>query len=318
MDMTAPNSEIGRSPTCVDVFCGMGGFSVGFKAMGFAVSGIDLDAHAVRTYHSNLGDAERDDVRKQRSLLADVIVGGPPCRPWSVLNLSRRGAAHPDYSLLEAFGELLTAARPLVFAMENVPGLRKDQAYDSFLTTMSGAGYTCEPRIVNYSTYGAASTRRRLVTLGVLRGSVLRLWERIEACAVDRPRTVGDAIHKYQERPGDGLLDHHWPALRTIAKYADKYASGQFGWYRLAMDRQAPSFGNIMKTYTLHPNGENGDARVLSPREAMAILGFEDAFVFPEGVPISAKYRMIADAVSPAFSLALATAVRETLSDSEG
>lgn len=43
--------------TCIDVFCGCGGFSCGMMQAGFNVlAGIDNDAVAVSTYRSNLGD----------------------------------------------------------------------------------------------------------------------------------------------------------------------------------------------------------------------------------------------------------------------
>ena len=102
--------------------------------------------------------------------------------------------------------------------------------------------------------------------------------------------------------------------LRTIGKYDDKYSSGKFGWHQLRWDETAPSFGHVGKTYTLHPDGKDGDRRVVSPREVMALLGFPDAFRFPSTVPRTSKYRMVADAVSPIFGRALATAITRSMS----
>lgn len=43
-------------PTCIDLFCGCGGFSLGFIKAGFhVVAGVDFDATAMLTYLMNLG-----------------------------------------------------------------------------------------------------------------------------------------------------------------------------------------------------------------------------------------------------------------------
>jgi site-specific DNA-cytosine methylase len=47
----------------------------------------------------------------------------------------------------------------------------------------------------------------------------------------------------------------------------------------------------------------------------MSILGFPDSYKFPETVPRTAKYRMVADAVSPCYSSALAIAIKEAAAD---
>ena len=45
-----------KRPTCIDLFCGCGGFSLGFINAGFDVLlGVDLDHHALTTYAYNLG-----------------------------------------------------------------------------------------------------------------------------------------------------------------------------------------------------------------------------------------------------------------------
>ena len=73
------------------------------------------------------------------------------------------------------------------------------------------------------------------------------------------------------------------------------------------MDQQAPSFGNVMKTYTLHPSRE----RVVSVREVMSIMGFPWWFTFPYDMGHTKKYQMVADVVSPNFSLICAHYMKE-------
>ena len=90
------------------------------------------------------------------------------------------------------------------------------------------------------------------------------------------------------------------------------HRSGKYGWKRLAWDAPALSFGSVSKTYILHPDSdpERPEARVLSVREVLSIMGFGRSFRFPEHTPLSLRYRMAANAVSPVFSADCATVLR--------
>ena len=69
----------------------------------------------------------------------------------------------------------------------------------------------------------------------------------------ETPATVGQTIGKYEQYAERAIPDHEWPQLRTIDKYRSYYESGKYGWSKLKYDEYAPSFGNVMKTYILHP-----------------------------------------------------------------
>ncbi len=301
----------------LDLFSGMGGLSLGFAKVGFKVVGVDISRHAVRTYtHNSVGKAHRMDL--SRSLFPEngfsVVIGGPPCRPWSSVNLRRRGRSHPDSLLLTRFFANVARIRPAVFLMENVPPLKKDPIFLRGLDGMRRLGYSVAWEVVRYSDFGAATSRRRLIVVGLRVDSVSdenagTFFERLGEFR-ESPMTVEDALRQLSENDPD----HVWPKLRTIHRYSRYYETGKFGWYRLERDRPAPSFGNVTKTYILHPDSRpGGEARVISVKEAMLIMGFPPDFSFPKGIPMGSRYQMVADAVSPKFSLAAAKVIREML-----
>lgn len=306
------------TPAVLDLFSGMGGMAVGFVESGFQVTGVDQEQWCEAVFAENsigkllVANLGTTDVFED----VPVVTGGPPCRPWSIINQQLRGEQHPDQPLLDRFFEHVAAIRPELFLMENVPALQSDPIYQGWWRRMEQLGYSLGCDIFCYANYGAATRRQRLFTFGV-RGSrtgALEFLQRMQE--LRRPaRTVGDAIGQLRDVPYAGARDHVWPDLTTISSYAERYATGRYGWRRLTFSESAPSFGNVTKTYILHPDSDPSvpGARVLSVRELLLIMGFGPDFIFPERMPLAAKYQMLADAISPVFSRCCARVVFELL-----
>jgi DNA (cytosine-5)-methyltransferase 1 len=302
----------------LDLFSGIGGFSTGFKRAGFCVEGIDSERIASVVYQTaGLGLARQIDLGLQLCVRdVPVVIGGPPCRPWSAVNLHRRRSAHEDYGLLTRFVEHIREIRPQVFVMENVPALGSDASYSEGMDQLKRDGFDVGSRILHYHRFGACTRRRRLLTAGVLgspsgASSFFDILEQQERPAGN----VGQAIRWLRDAERGSVPDHDWSELRTIDKYRDRYESGKFGWMKLDYDQPAPSFGSVAKTYILHPEaGLNGfPERVLSVREVLAIMGFDLTVRFPERTARGLRYQMAANAVSPQVSYAIAVTVRQLL-----
>jgi DNA (cytosine-5)-methyltransferase 1 len=302
----------------LELFCGMGGLSWGFAKTGFQIMGIDISEKAGLTFsHNKLGKFLKKDLTQSevfgRQKYA-VILGGPPCEPWSCLNLRKRGKEHPLYNCLSAFFREIHRLKPPVFVMENVPAIQKDPLLLQNLEA-TRKYYDLSSRIFKYSDYGAAFARHRLFIIGVKTQIGVLASDIADSIQQDKLVTVRQAIEDLKDKPVDRSIDHVWPNVKTIRKYLDYYQTGKYGWYILEWDKSSPSFGNITKTYILHPDSFNDgiDARPISIREALRIVGFPDSYKFPEGIDMRTKYEMIAEAVSPIFSLKLAKAVKRML-----
>ena len=70
----------------LDLFAGCGGLSLGFEAVGFETIGYEMDKAACETYNKNLNGAcyERKLEVGFEYPQADIVIGGPPCQPFSV------------------------------------------------------------------------------------------------------------------------------------------------------------------------------------------------------------------------------------------
>src|SRR4051812_2016616 len=99
--------RLGSGPTAVDLFCGVGGLSLGLCQAGFRLlGGIDSDEMVLGTYktnfpgvpalsldlHSESGDQLQDALQLNGQQI-DLLVGGPPCQGFSVGGL--RAKADP-------------------------------------------------------------------------------------------------------------------------------------------------------------------------------------------------------------------------------
>src|ERR1700761_9401613 len=136
----------------VDLFCGAGGLSHGFKLEGFPLAaGIDVDEACRFPYEEN---NEAPFVRKDVSALKAkdvenlfipgrprVLVGCAPCQPFSTYNQKNDD---PKWRLLQSFGRLIDQVRPDVVSMENVPRLLKFKGgttFKKFVDTLQAADY---------------------------------------------------------------------------------------------------------------------------------------------------------------------------------
>lgn len=168
----------------LDLFCGCGGLSLGFKQAGFEIIlGVDYEPTALRTYSENLKtrvlQADLSDKQVLKSLRRnfssnqpEVIVAGPPCQGFSLTG-PRQFDDHRN-SLYLAVIDLVRELTPEAFLVENVPGLAtlwSGQIKDEIVRRFSDLGYeVASPQILDAANYGVPQHRKRVFIVGVRKG----------------------------------------------------------------------------------------------------------------------------------------------------
>lgn len=135
-------------------------------------------------------------------LAPDMIVGGPPCQPWSLAGL-KLGDRDPRAKLTDAFGIIVCVARPRYFIMENVPQIRRSRIYKRVKTILKQTGYGLTEQILDASYYGVAQARRRLLLIGCLGEAEDWLVDHLVAAKSSKQMTVSDVLG-----PTFGKLHH--------------------------------------------------------------------------------------------------------------
>lgn len=206
-----------RQPVVVDIFCGCGGLSEGFKRAGFLpVLGIDIDEHAVTTYNRhNDGNGVVADIAKVsgKDILAhsgrrviDVMTGGPPCQAFSTVAVAKWRSlgrpstmSHPVNQLYREFLRLVLEVRPKFFVMENVERMLSiggGQVVRDVESTLQGK-YRVSFYKKDVAGFGVPQHRRRALVIGNRIRSKNPELEETHSCGADDKKpfvTVREAI----------------------------------------------------------------------------------------------------------------------------
>ncbi len=168
--------------TAIDLFCGAGGLSEGFRQAGFQVlAGNDADLVAGQTFAATHTEATFlpgpiQNYTAQNFLRAagikrgelDCLVGGPPCQGFSVYN-HQRGLHDKRSSLYKEYLRVVDGLQPKWVVLENVTGMTSTDgggAVGAILDGLANLDYRVEMKILKAEEYGVPQERRRIVFIG--------------------------------------------------------------------------------------------------------------------------------------------------------
>jgi DNA (cytosine-5)-methyltransferase 1 len=344
----------------IDLFCGAGGMSLGFVDARFgggfeSVLAVDNDRAAVATHHANFGvnvvcrNIEDWLDGNPRIPKADVVIGGPPCQGFSLLNKKR--IEDHRRALWEPYLDVVERCGADLFVMENVSELYRSRELAQIQRRAQLIGYETRAAILNAADFGTPQTRKRTLVIG-WRATVvpeptfpprqthaapnqitaLPLWRTVREAISDLGKPAGTAIGA---KPP---LDLHFgrnPTAKSLARYKavpkggnrfdlqknarhltpacwiKKTSGGTDLFGRLWWDRPSVT----IRTEFFKP--EKGrylhpsEHRPITHREAARLMGFPDDFTFKGTKTEIAK--QIGNAVPPDLAAAIAGTVKEAL-----
>lgn len=220
----------------LDLFSGIGGFSLGLERAGMrTVAFCEIDGKCVRVIEKHWPGAtiERDITRESKRVGADLVCGGFPCQPFSSAARGRNNKTDLWPHMLRR----VRLERPDWVLAENVPGLG-DQGVDRVCSDLEREDYTCWPFDMDTAPPGRHRGRRRFIIVAHANGKgeprcteyakVARVSE------VSRCSAAHDAAPLGMDDGVPGRMD----ALRQIGNSISPWAAEMFGHAVMAVQRR--------------------------------------------------------------------------------
>lgn len=231
----------------ISLFSGIGGLDFGFEQAGYETRlALEFNRHACQALRRNrptwqliendVNLVSSDEILEQASLKAgeaDVLIGGPPCQPFSKSGYWARGDAlrldDRRADTLTAYLRILRDTQPRAFLLENVFGLAyegKDEGLRYILDGIqqinqdTGSNYKVSWQVVNCAAYGVPQLRERVFMIGSRDGQKFHFPEPTHGPAESLGGDLFDEREPYRTA---------WDAIGDLAGKADRDESLRVG-----------------------------------------------------------------------------------------
>jgi DNA (cytosine-5)-methyltransferase 1 len=319
----------------IDLFGGIGGFSLGLERNGFECVGYyDNNKYAVQTFNKNFETSyEPTDIREVKEFPDfDLLCAGFPCQAFSIAG-KRKGFGDTRGTLFFEVARILEIKRPAYILLENVKGLlnhEKGKTFSKILQTLDELGYEVQWMVLNSKFFGIPQNRERVFIIGNLRGQ-----PRPEILPIRKSSGKIDDKHKPTKESVYALTSTYWkggrgghiqePKIAIPVLTPDREKKRQNG--RRFKENGEPSFtltgqdrhGVMITSHSPRTNdpkkGGSGPLesdkhcftidrtphyvnriRRLTPTECERLQGFPDGWT--EGVSDTQRYKQLGNAVT--------------------
>lgn len=332
----------------ISFFTGAGGLDLGFEAAGVDVRlAVDIMPESCLTLRYNapekivigppsssgdLYEITAPEILDQSGLKKgeiDIVIGGPPCQPFSVAaaqrflksdkKFKRKGFdCNEKGQLIFRYAELIATLLPKAFLIENVPGILSIDGGSGIKIVyhmLTKAGYTLsEPFVLDAKDFGAPQNRRRAFVIGTLSGKKITAPTPTHGSKqtffTKEFTTVSQALFGMPEDlPNNEIRDHKESSLKRYKtlRYGEREPLGRVD----RLDPLKPS-----KTVIAGGSGGGGrshlhpyQARTMSVRECARLQTFPDSYIFLG--KNGRQFTQVGNAVPPLLAEVLARAILE-------
>ena len=333
-------------PKVLSLFSGSGGLDLGFEAAGFEIIlSSDLMPEACETLRQNRpkhlvvgppihsGDVlelQSSDILKMTGLKKgqiDVMVGGPPCQPFSTAaaqrflkgdkKFKRVGFDSEDKGqLIFRYVQLILELKPKCFLIENVPGiLTIDQGsgMSKVYEILEEVGYTIStPKVIDAADYGVPQYRKRAFVIGTITKKKFVFPEPTHA-------KTESLFQKQHVGCANVLVDIPNTLLNNITR---EHSEASLKRYRTLLFGQREMLGRVDRLDPLRPSktviagGTSGggrshlhpfQARTLTVRECARLQTYPDDHIFHGS--IARQFTLVGNSVPPLIAEILARSI---------
>ena len=340
----------------VSLFSGCGGLDLGFRDAGFdIILGVDNDPFSARSHAVNfpdskffLGSIADFSQQKANDLVGasvlenvDVLIGGPPCPPFSKSRFYRtdkpRAMDDPVGEVtIGGYLDTLEWLKPRAFLLENVAGMAfkvHSETLTHIVKTAESLGYKCQMKVLNAADFGVPQIRQRFFLVGTLdaefewpqptnrdpsgESTVLPVWETAGSVIndLDTDENANDVGHVAGGKHRD-LLEQIPPGDNYLFLTAKRgHPNPQFEWrkrYWSFLLKLSPD----MPSWTIQARRSNNMGPLHWKNRILRIEEVKRLQTFPDDWHLDGKveqqWRQVGNAVPPR----LARALGEELSNS--
>ena len=310
-----------KSVQAIDLFCGAGGLTRGFKDAGIdVILGTDIDPDCEYPYFSNnkVPFVEKSvdkfyakdfpELYKEADI--KILAGCAPCQPFSSYSHGKLGERDERLPLLKEFARLVSEFKADIVTMENVPLLEKKPIFADFVKCLKDEGFDkVNYKVVNSADYGVPQSRQRLVLLASRYGPIDMIepttpdGKRVNVRDVIGPGKVseisagqvckGDPLHcasrlsqinlkRIRASKPNGTWRDWDKSLRAECHRKDS-GRGYSGVYgRMSWDLPAPTITTNYSCFGCGRFGHPEQDRAISLREGALLQSFPEDYCFAE------------------------------------
>ena len=289
----------------LDLFCGVGGLSTGFKNLGDVISANDMDSFCKKTYEANhpatpfkLCKIENLDINTIPDF--DILLAGFPCQPFSIAGHregfeDKKGRGNVFYTI----ADIIEQKQPEYFLLENVKNLKghdNGNTFNTILNILSDLSYFVKYKILNSKDFGVPQNRERIYIVGFKDKTKCDKFE------FPKEQQLTKSVFDLLEQNVD--KKYYYEGKPLYDRIKNDIQPGKIYQWRRQYVRENKQ--NVCPTLTANmgTGGHNvpiihdgKGIRKLTPRECFSLQGFPDSFILPN-IMDSQLYKQAGNSVS--------------------
>lgn len=312
----------------LDLFCGAGGFALGFQKAGFEIiGGIDNDYLALMTYEKNIecnktmnadiSALHSIDIRNEFNISEsiDIIIASPPCEPFTIANVNRKKNSlsrlydDEDGRLFLDAIRIIGDLQPKIFVIENVKHLLDKKIKEAIIYELNRVGYDDIFFNLLYAKSHECPSERKRVFISNYKLNLERTPVTSNQFVInnlpedslysDLPNQIHASVPENYIKK---LYKLRWNQALVYFPSAVSRRISFKNWEKLyPYDIAPPVMGN---SRFIHPL----EHRPLTIREHARLMAFPDDFEFLGG--IKSQYNQVGEAVPPLLAFRIAKVLK--------